>query len=66
MAREGQTDLRMTESKEDFLDKCNKFKEAYEDFDIDKIAVLAKEVEKSFKSVQHDMECIRKNKTIQN
>ena len=53
-------------AKEDFLDKCNEFKEAYEKFDMDRISALAKDVEKSFKNVKQDMECIRKNKTIQN
>lgn len=57
---------KITEAKEEFLDKCNKFQEAYKDFDMNKITVLAKDVEKAFKSVQQDMECIRKNKTIQN
>lgn len=58
--------IKIEESKEEFLDKCNEFKEAYENFDIDKISALAKDVEKSFKNVKQDMECIRKNKTIQN
>lgn len=57
---------KITEAKEEFLNKCNEFKEAYENFDMDRISVLAKDVEKSFKSVHQDMECIRKNKTIQN
>lgn len=57
---------KISDAKEKFLDKCNEFKEAYEKFDIDRISELAKDVEKSFKNVKQDMECIRKNKTIQN
>jgi len=57
---------KITEAKEDFLSKCNEFKEAYENFDLDRISILAKDVEKSFKNVKQDIECIRKNKTIQN
>lgn len=57
---------KIVDAKEEFLDKCNAFKEAYENFDMDRISALAKDVEKSFKNVKQDMECIRKNKTIQN
>jgi len=57
---------KIIEAKEEFLEKCNEFKEAYENFDMDRIANLAKDVEKTFKNVKQDIECIRKNKTIQN
>lgn len=57
---------KIVEAKQEFLHKCNEFKEAYENFDIDKINALAKDVEKSFKNVKQDVECIRENKTIQN
>jgi len=57
---------KIAEAKEEFLRKCDEFKDAYQNFDMDKISVLAKDVEKSFKNVKQDMECIRKNKTIQN
>lgn len=57
---------KITEAKEEFLDKCDEFKEAYEAFDVDRISVLAKDIEKSFRNVKQDTECIRKNKTIQN
>lgn len=57
---------KITEAKEEFLSKCDEFKEAYENFDIEKISKAAKEVQKSFKNVKQDIECIRENKTIQN
>lgn len=55
-----------TEVKERFLDKCNEFKKAYENFDMDKITKLAEELEHSVKNVKFDGQCIRENKTIQN
>jgi len=57
---------KVDELKESFLNKCEEFKEAYENFDIEKISILANEVQDTFKSVRLDKECIRKNKTIQN
>ncbi len=57
---------KIEELKDKFLDKCEEFKQAYENFDVEKIKNLANEVEESFKNVKLDKECIRKNKTIQN
>lgn len=55
-----------TEAKERFLDKCNEFKKAYENFDMEKIINLAEEIEHSVRNVKFDSQCIRENKTIQN
>lgn len=57
---------KISEAKDEFLSKCNEFKEAYENLNIEKLTTLASEVQEAFKSVKLDKECIRKNKTIQN
>lgn len=57
---------KLLDAKEEFLDKCNDFKEAYKEFDIDKINNLANEVKNKLKTVKQDKECIRENKLIQN
>lgn len=53
-------------NKEKFFNACNNFKEAYENFDIEKINILSKEIKNKFKVVNYDRECISKNKIIQN
>ena len=53
-------------NKEKFLDVCNEFKEAYENFDIDKINDIAKNINNKLKVVNYDRECISENKKIQN
>ena len=57
---------KITKAKEDFASKCNEFMEAYNDFNIQKINEIAKELEQKIKLKKHDEECIRENKIIQN
>lgn len=57
---------KISASKEDFLNKCKEFREAYEKFDMDKMIGVANELQYSLKGVKQDIECIRENKTIQN
>jgi len=53
-------------NKDKFFDMCNQFKEAYENFDIDKINDLAKSIKGKYKVTNYDRECISENKVIQN
>ena len=57
---------RIITTKEEFMNKCNEFMEAYNEFDIDKINEISKQIEEKVKSAKLDEECIRENKIIQN
>ena len=52
--------------KADFLDKCTSFKEAYSEFNLEKMDELSKEINEKIKNVKKDNECIREANNIHN
>lgn len=57
---------KVLKNRDEFFDMCNQFKEAYENFDMDKINYIAKNINNKIKITNYDRECISENKIIQN
>lgn len=57
---------KLDSAKADFLDKCTSFKEAYSEFNLEKMDELSKEINEKIKNVKKDNECIREANNIHN
>lgn len=57
---------KIDKAKDEFLDMCKNFKEAYSSFDLDKMSELSEKIKEKAKEVKNDKQCIREASNIQN
>lgn len=57
---------KIDKAKDEFLDMCKNFKEAYSSFDLDKMSELSEKIKEKVKEVKNDKQCIREASNIQN